>query len=62
MEFAAKKLKEGKIRPIDIPYMQRPGGKPDNSDLTPGGDWKPGKVPKGFEYEKKGGFKLPWQK
>jgi hypothetical protein len=47
MEFAKKKLKEGKIKPIDIPYMQRPNGKPDNSDLTPDGNWKT--TPKKFQ-------------
>ena len=33
MENAKEKLKKGIIRPEDIPYMQRPGGMPDNSDL-----------------------------
>ena len=33
MENAKEKLKKGLIRPEDIPYMQRPGGMPDNSDL-----------------------------
>lgn len=33
MERAKEKLNEGLIRPEDIPYMQRPGGMPDNSDL-----------------------------
>jgi hypothetical protein len=56
MEMAEKKLREGKIKPIDIPYMQRPGGKPDNSDLTKDGYWKdkpnPGKPT----------IKFPWSK
>ena len=50
MTFAEQKLKQGLIKPEDVPYMQRPGGRPDDSDLK-----KP----------KKGGmgsFKLPWQK
>jgi len=46
MEMSLKKLNTGKIRPIDIPYMQRPNGKPDNSDLTPQGFWK--RAPKGM--------------
>ena len=33
MEKANEKLKKGLIKPEDIPYMQRPGGMPDNSDL-----------------------------
>ena len=33
MEKASEKLKKGLIKPEDIPYMQRPGGMPDNSDL-----------------------------
>ena len=33
MERAKEKLNKGLIRPEDIPYMQRPGGMPDNSDL-----------------------------
>ena len=33
MERAKEKLKKGLIRPKDIPYMQRPGGMPDGSDL-----------------------------
>jgi len=33
MEMAEKKLKAGLIKPEDIPYMQRKGGMPDNSDL-----------------------------
>eukprot|EP00617_Octactis_speculum_P027954 CAMPEP_0185749326 /NCGR_PEP_ID=MMETSP1174-20130828/8046_1 /TAXON_ID=35687 /ORGANISM="Dictyocha speculum, Strain CCMP1381" /LENGTH=104 /DNA_ID=CAMNT_0028425393 /DNA_START=158 /DNA_END=472 /DNA_ORIENTATION=- len=33
MEDAEKKLKAGLIKPEDIPYMQRKGGMPDNSDL-----------------------------
>jgi len=37
MEFAQKRLKEGKIQLKDIPYMQRPGGMPDDSDLKPKG-------------------------
>lgn len=28
-----KLLREGKIKPEDVPYMQRPGGMPDGSDL-----------------------------
>ena len=31
--YLKKKLNKGLIRPEDIPYMQRPGGMPDNSDL-----------------------------
>jgi len=46
MEFALQKLNSGQIKPIDIPYMQRPNGKPDNSDLTPQGYWKV--APKGM--------------
>ena len=46
MEFALKKLNSGQIKPIDIPYMQRPNGKPDNSDLQPNGYWKV--APKGM--------------
>jgi hypothetical protein len=42
-----KLLREGKIKPEDVPYMQRPGGRPDNSDLKKG----PFK-----------NFKLPWAK
>lgn len=30
---AAARLKSGEIKPEDIPYMQRPGGRPDGSDL-----------------------------
>ena len=33
VEQAKDKLKKGLIKPEDIPYMQRPGGMPDNSDL-----------------------------
>ena len=33
MERAKEKLNKGLIRPEDIPYMQRPGGMPDNTDL-----------------------------
>lgn len=33
MERANEKLKKGLISKKDIPYMQRPGGMPDNSDL-----------------------------
>ena len=33
MERAKEKLNKGLIRAEDIPYMQRPGGMPDNSDL-----------------------------
>lgn len=33
MEFAKQKLARGEIKPEDIPYMQRPGGMPDGSDL-----------------------------
>jgi urocanate hydratase len=33
MERAKEKMNKGLIRPEDIPYMQRPGGMPDNSDL-----------------------------
>ena len=33
MENAKEKIKKGLIKPEDIPYMQRPGGMPDNSDL-----------------------------
>ena len=36
MEKAAEKLKKGLIKPEDVPYMQRPGGMPDNSDLKKG--------------------------
>eukprot|EP00614_Pseudopedinella_elastica_P032725 CAMPEP_0172619482 /NCGR_PEP_ID=MMETSP1068-20121228/93722_1 /TAXON_ID=35684 /ORGANISM="Pseudopedinella elastica, Strain CCMP716" /LENGTH=134 /DNA_ID=CAMNT_0013426251 /DNA_START=64 /DNA_END=468 /DNA_ORIENTATION=- len=36
MEFAKQKLAAGKIKPADIPYMQRPGGRPDGSDLRKG--------------------------
>lgn len=37
MEGDVKKmLREGKIKPEDVPYMQRPGGMPDNSDLKKG--------------------------
>jgi len=46
MKFTLQKLNSGKIRPIDIPYMQRPRGKPDNSDLTRQGFWKT--APKGY--------------
>ena len=56
MEQAEKKLREGKIKPIDIPYMQRPGGKPNNSDLTPDGYWKDKPNPG------KGKIKFPWSK
>ena len=31
---AQEKLKSGKIKKSDVPYMQRKGGKPDDSDLT----------------------------
>ena len=31
-----KLLREKKIKPEDVPYMQRPGGMPDNSDLKKG--------------------------
>ena len=31
-----KLLREGKIKPEDVPYMQRPGGMPDGSDLKKG--------------------------
>eukprot|EP00613_Pedinella_sp_CCMP2098_P012859 CAMPEP_0171643020 /NCGR_PEP_ID=MMETSP0990-20121206/32373_1 /TAXON_ID=483369 /ORGANISM="non described non described, Strain CCMP2098" /LENGTH=158 /DNA_ID=CAMNT_0012218495 /DNA_START=14 /DNA_END=490 /DNA_ORIENTATION=- len=65
MEFALNKLNSGAIKPIDIPYMQRPSGKPDNSDLTAKGYWKV--APRGFTgpgvtSPAKGGFKLPWEK
>jgi len=30
---AEEKIRRGELRPEDVPYMQRPGGKPDNSDL-----------------------------
>tara|TARA_B100000963_G_C22639317_1_gene679490 strand:+ start:1985 stop:2377 length:393 start_codon:yes stop_codon:yes gene_type:complete len=33
MERAKEKLEKGLISPKDIPYMQRPGGMPDGSDL-----------------------------
>ena len=46
MKFSLQKLNSGKIRPVDIPYMQRPNGKPDNSDLKPDGFWKV--APKGM--------------
>lgn len=36
MEKAAEKLKKGLIKPEDVPYMQRPGGMPDDSDLKKG--------------------------
>jgi hypothetical protein len=36
MENAQEKLRKGLIRPEDIPYMQRPGGMPDGSDLRKG--------------------------
>jgi hypothetical protein len=45
-----QKLKAGTIKAIDIPYMQRPGGKPDNSDLDKNGN---------FKNEP---YKWPWQK
>ncbi len=37
VEFAKKRLAKGEITLKDIPYMQRPGGKPDDSDLKPAG-------------------------
>jgi len=46
MKFVLQKLNAGQIRPIDIPYMQRPRGKPDNSDLKPNGFWAV--APKGY--------------
>ena len=46
MTMALKKLNTGQIRPVDIPYMQRPNGKPDNSDLKPDGFWR--SAPKGM--------------
>lgn len=36
MEKAKEKLAKGLIKPEDVPYMQRPGGMPDNSDLKKG--------------------------
>merc|ERR1712046_81354 len=36
MENAEAKLRRGEIKPSDIPYMQRPGGMPDGSDLKKG--------------------------
>jgi len=41
---AKKRLASGELKPIDVPYMQRKGGMPDNSDLKPKGS----------------GIKLPW--
>jgi len=46
MEFAQKRLKDGSIKLKDIPYMQRPGGRPDDSDLKPEGGFK-------FPWQKK---------
>ena len=37
VEFAKKRLASGELQLKDIPYMQRPGGKPDDSDLKPAG-------------------------
>jgi len=34
---AEEKLRRGEIKPQDVPYMQRPGGRPDDSDLKAGG-------------------------
>ena len=42
-----KLLREKKIKPEDVPYIQRPGGMPDNSDLKKG-------IFKGM--------KMPWEK
>jgi len=56
MEFAYEKLKAGKIKAIDIPYMQRPGGMPDNSDLDKNGNFKVD------PFTGKKVSKWPWQK
>lgn len=46
VEKAMERVRKGELKMEDIPYMQRPGGQPDGSDLK--------------KYKK--GFKFPWSK
>jgi len=46
VEKAMERVRKGELKMEDIPYMQRPGGMPDGSDLK--------------KYKK--GFKFPWSK
>ena len=60
---AKEKLARGEIKEIDIPYMQRPGGSWDNSDIK--GAKKLPWTKSDSEYDpfgaNEGKFKFPWQ-